>query len=91
MSAALLCGSWFGLGDLVRPVPYRALQTLLDGAAAPGSGAYWRSVRLTQLWRRRRSEPVRAAGAPVTGTTDRPGRVPHRDATGRRPVPRRTQ
>ena len=37
------------LGDLVRPVPYRALQTLLDGAAAPGNGAYWRSVRLPQL------------------------------------------
>jgi hypothetical protein len=30
-------------------VPYRALQTLLDGAAAPGNGAYWRSVRLPQL------------------------------------------
>jgi hypothetical protein len=37
------------LGDLVRPVPYRAVQTLLDGAAAPGNGAHWRSVRLPAL------------------------------------------
>ena len=37
------------LGDLVRPVPYRAVQTLLDGAAAPGNGAHWRSVRLRDL------------------------------------------
>jgi hypothetical protein len=33
-------------GDLVSPVPYRALQTLLDGAAAPANGAHWRSIRL---------------------------------------------
>jgi FAD/FMN-containing dehydrogenase len=37
------------LGDAVRPVPYRALQTLLDVAAAPGNGAYWRSVTLPRL------------------------------------------
>jgi len=37
------------LGSLVRPVPYRAVQSLLDGAAAPGNGAYWRSVRMPQL------------------------------------------
>jgi hypothetical protein len=37
------------LGDLVRSVPYRAVQTLLDEAAAPGNGAPWRSVRLRDL------------------------------------------
>ena len=37
------------LGELVRPVPYRAIQTLLDGSAAPGNGTLWRSVRLSQL------------------------------------------
>jgi FAD/FMN-containing dehydrogenase len=37
------------LGELVRPVPYRAIQTLLDGSAAPGNGALWRSVRISQL------------------------------------------
>ena len=37
------------LGELMRPVPYRAIQTLLDGSAAPGNGALWRSVRLSQL------------------------------------------
>ncbi len=37
------------LGDLVRPVPYRALQSLLDGAAAPGNHGYWKSHRLPEL------------------------------------------
>jgi hypothetical protein len=37
------------LGDAVRPVPYRALQSLLDGGAAPGNHAYWRSHRQTGL------------------------------------------
>jgi hypothetical protein len=37
------------LGELVRPVPYRAIQTLLDGSAAPGNGTLWRPVRLSQL------------------------------------------
>jgi hypothetical protein len=37
------------LGELVRPVLYRAIQTLLDGSAAPGNGTLWRSVRLSQL------------------------------------------
>ena len=37
------------LGDLVRPVPYRQLQSLLDGAAAPGSHGYWKSHRLSDL------------------------------------------
>jgi FAD/FMN-containing dehydrogenase len=37
------------LGDLVRPVPYRALQSLLDAAAAPGAASYWRSHRLPGL------------------------------------------
>ena len=41
------------LGDVVRPVPYRALQSLLDGSAAPGKHAYWRSHRLPGL-----SDPV---------------------------------
>jgi FAD binding domain/Berberine and berberine like len=37
------------LGELVRPVPYRTMQTLLDGSAAPGNGTLWRSVRLPLL------------------------------------------
>ena len=37
------------LGDLVRPVPYRAVQTLLDGGSPRGSHAYWRSHRLPDL------------------------------------------
>ena len=37
------------IGDLVRPVPYRALQSLLDGSAAPGNRSYWRSHRLPDL------------------------------------------
>ncbi|HET6533876.1 MAG TPA: FAD-binding oxidoreductase, partial [Actinoplanes sp.] len=41
------------IGDLVRPVPYRALQSLLDTSAAPGNHSYWRSHRLPAL-----SDPV---------------------------------
>lgn len=37
------------LGEAVRPVPYRTLQSLLDGGAAPGNHAYWRSHRLPGL------------------------------------------
>ena len=37
------------LGELVRPVPYRALQSLIDGSAPHGTHAYWRSHRLTTL------------------------------------------
>lgn len=37
------------VGDLVRPVPYRAVQSLLDGSAAPGNASYWRSHRLAEL------------------------------------------
>jgi FAD/FMN-containing dehydrogenase len=37
------------LGDLVRPVPYRAVQTLIDGSAPKGTHAYWRSHRLPEL------------------------------------------
>ena len=37
------------LGDLIRPVPYRAVQSLLDGSAAPGNASYWRSHRLAAL------------------------------------------
>ena len=37
------------LGELVRPVPYRAVQSLLDGSAPRGTHAYWRSHRLPAL------------------------------------------
>ena len=37
------------LGDLVRPVPYRAVQSLIDGSAPRGTHAYWRSHRLPDL------------------------------------------
>lgn len=37
------------LGDMIRPVPYRAVQSLLDGGAARGNYAYWRSHRLPDL------------------------------------------
>jgi len=37
------------IGDLIRPVPYRAVQSLLDGGAVRGSGSYWRSTRLPDL------------------------------------------
>ena len=37
------------LGEMIRPVPYRALQSLLDGSAPPGNPAYWKSHRLPVL------------------------------------------
>jgi hypothetical protein len=37
------------IGDLIRPVPYRAVQTMLDLAASPGTCSYWRSLRLPDL------------------------------------------
>jgi FAD/FMN-containing dehydrogenase len=37
------------LADMVRPVPYRAVQTLTDGSAPRGTHAYWRSHRLPAL------------------------------------------
>lgn len=37
------------LADAVRPVPYRAVQGLLDGGAAHGVHAHWRSHRLAGL------------------------------------------
>jgi hypothetical protein len=37
------------IGDLVRPVPYRTLQSLLDLSASPGTCSYWRSHRLGDL------------------------------------------
>jgi FAD/FMN-containing dehydrogenase len=46
---APLRGTGTPIGDLVRPVPYRAVQSLLDGSAARGSCAYWRSTRLPDL------------------------------------------
>jgi hypothetical protein len=37
------------LADVVRPVPYRALQSLLDGGAPQGTHSYWQSHRLPAL------------------------------------------
>jgi FAD/FMN-containing dehydrogenase len=37
------------IADAVRPVPYRFLQTLVDGSAAPGMASYWRSHRVPDL------------------------------------------
>ncbi|SNQ51757.1 FAD linked oxidase domain protein [Frankia canadensis] len=37
------------IGDLVRPTPYRAVQSLLDGSAARGAASHWRSHRLPDL------------------------------------------
>jgi hypothetical protein len=37
------------LADAVRPVPYRAVQSLIDGSAPRGTHAYWRSHRLATL------------------------------------------
>jgi hypothetical protein len=37
------------LADVVRPVPYRSVQTLLDGAAPAGTRAFWRSLRFADL------------------------------------------
>src|SRR3954468_20617884 len=41
------CGT--PIGDLVRPVPYRALQSTLDLGASPGTASYWRSHRFGAL------------------------------------------
>ena len=40
------------LGELVRPVPYRALQSLIDGSAPHGTHAYWRTHRIPDALRR---------------------------------------
>ena len=37
------------IGDMIRPVPYRSVQSLLDVSAAPGNPSYWRSHRLPDL------------------------------------------
>ena len=37
------------LADAVRPVPYRAVQALIDGSAPRGTHAFWRSHRLPAL------------------------------------------
>jgi FAD/FMN-containing dehydrogenase len=37
------------LADVVRPVPYRAVQSLIDGSAPRGTHAYWRSHCLPEL------------------------------------------
>jgi FAD binding domain-containing protein/berberine-like enzyme len=44
-----LLGVGSPVGGLVRPIPYRALQSLLDGAASGGNHAYWRSHRLARF------------------------------------------
>lgn len=36
-------------GDQVRLMPYRAIQSLLDGGAGPGNHSYWRSHQLSRL------------------------------------------
>ncbi|MGS0684779.1 FAD-binding oxidoreductase [Nakamurella sp. GG22] len=41
------------LGEMIAPVPYRSLQSMLDGSASPGNPAYWRSHKLPDL-----SDPV---------------------------------
>jgi FAD/FMN-containing dehydrogenase len=37
------------IADLVRPVPYRTLQSMLDASASPGNASYWRSHQLPGL------------------------------------------
>ncbi|HVL31744.1 MAG TPA: FAD-binding oxidoreductase, partial [Solirubrobacteraceae bacterium] len=37
------------LADVVRPIPYLALQSMLDGSALHGNGYYWKSHRLPEL------------------------------------------
>ncbi|MGH8774287.1 MAG: FAD-binding oxidoreductase [Jiangellaceae bacterium] len=44
-----LRGTGEPLGDAVRPVPYRSVQTMLDVAAAPGNAVHQRSVILPHL------------------------------------------
>ena len=46
---APLCSRGTPLGELVRPVPYRALQSLIDASAPQGTHAYWRSHRIPEL------------------------------------------
>jgi FAD/FMN-containing dehydrogenase len=37
------------IADVVRPVPYRTLQSLLDGSAAHGNSSFWKSHRLPDM------------------------------------------
>jgi FAD/FMN-containing dehydrogenase len=37
------------IADVVRPVPYRTLQSLLDGSAARGNSSFWKSHRLPDM------------------------------------------
>jgi hypothetical protein len=37
------------IADVVRPVPYLSLQSMLDGGALPGMHYYWKSHRLPHL------------------------------------------
>ena len=48
-ATAPLRGVGTPLADVVRLVPYRAVQSLIDGSAARGTQAYWRSHRLPTL------------------------------------------
>ena len=68
------------LGDLVRPVPYRAVQSLIDGSAPHGTHAYWRSHRLPELSdavidthrRARRDRPPRRSRCSTAGRSAAP-------------------
>jgi FAD/FMN-containing dehydrogenase len=55
------------IGDAVRPVPYRAIQSLLDLGAAPGNASYWRSRQLPAL-----SDAVIDVIAGLVGTVTSP-------------------
>ncbi|MEU4420108.1 FAD-binding oxidoreductase [Actinoplanes sp. NPDC024001] len=46
---APLRGTGTPIGDLVRPVPYRSIQSMLDLSAPAGTASYWRSRRLPAL------------------------------------------
>src|SRR6185295_17391243 len=47
LAPLLACGT--PIGEMVRPVPYRSLQTLLDLSASPGMASHWRSHRIGEL------------------------------------------
>ena len=46
---APLAGVGRPLANVVRPVPYLVVQSLLDASARPGNHSYWRSHRLAEL------------------------------------------
>ena len=55
------------IADLVRPVPYRTLQSLLDSSASPGNASYWRSHQLPDL-----SDPAIDVIAGLVGSVTSP-------------------